>query len=81
MCTLSIVKRVMHTAQGMGPGRRSGHVLRVNAAARTAVVRWDRAADVAREDDDIPQEVSCYALRVRDVVTAIHQCCSPLGGH
>jgi len=54
--------------QGIGPGRRSGHVLKVNAAARTAVVRWDRPAGVAREDDEIPQEVSCYALRVCDLI-------------
>ena len=50
-------------SQGPGSQRRSGHVLRVNGKARTAVVHWDPSS--AGGETLQEQEVSCYALRVR----------------
>ena len=50
--------------QGPGNQRRSGHVLRVNGTARTAVVCWDPSSS-AGETLPEEEEVSCYALRVR----------------
>lgn len=62
-------------SQGAGNQRRSGHVVRVNGAARTAVVRWGSIDAKGLGPDQEPEtdggkthqeeEVSCYTLRVR----------------
>ncbi len=50
----------------------SGHVKRVNAAARTAVVCWDPVPDGTPAEE---REVSCYALRVRAMLILFPRLC------
>lgn len=60
---MAYLRRYSVPFQGPGNQRRSGHVLRVNGTARTAVVCWDPSSSA--NETLLEEEVSCYALRVR----------------